>query len=266
MKRTELSLAYTSGQSPAATISAKIVQEEIPANTASLGDLNQMIARAVAHRSARSYMIDCCPAAGLKGDVLTVSLDILVYPSKMDLEYSVTADWGKISGPVRIRRPRRFDIIFDGTDSAELDTKFYGTFIPAMPFFDLSGLRIRTPEMTRSGFRISLSTPAYGVLRAIGAEVGYRHTVTMPLTIKAGTKVSDIKNHVTLTYIDSAGKIAVKQLLLEIPSCVKALLAICDGTGQPKLDIQVNPPDQLAPTVYYSDCDGHVIEVRYEAE
>lgn len=262
MRHIDLSIPFAGAGAESAQISADVVQVDTGADVASLGDLNQMVARAAAGRSARDYMLECCPAAAVRKSILTVTLEIMVYPSDLDLAYSLAVDWGNLSPARLVRKARRLNVIFDGTEAVTLDFLFQGEFIPAMPFFDLAGARIRVPEIIQSGLQLNLSQPVYGVFRAIGDSTGYLHTITMDLEINPDLKISNLRNAVTLTYIDGAGKLAAKKLDLKIPQCVADLLALCDN-GEPKIGGSPEEPD-LVPVIYYSDCSGQVIEIRYE--
>ena len=262
MRHIDLSVPFSSAGAESAQISAEVIQVDTGAGVASLGDLNQMVARAAAGRSARDYMLECCPAAAVKKDILTVTLEVMVYPSDLDLAYSLAADWGNLSPGRLVRKARRLNIIFDGTSSITMDFFFQGEFIAAMPFFDQAGARIRVPAIVQDGLQLNLAQPVYGVFRAIGDSVGYLHIVTMLLQIQSGIKISDLNNAVTLTYIDGAGKLTAKKLDLKIPQCVADLLALCDN-GEPKIGGSPNEPD-LVPVIYYSDCSGEIIEIRYE--
>lgn len=205
---------------------------------ANLADLYQMLTAALSGRSALTYLAGACPYADIDENVITVSLDFFVWPSSLDLAYDPSTNQGELSDQAAHEEHRSFDVIFDGSDYAELP--FIGNFslVPEMVAFDTDGNQIAMPAVTVTDSSIELSAACHTVLRADGLARGFRHTVAMSFTMddaegKEGeiktVSIDKLKCQVTATYIDDGGEKKTETLELEIPPCVEALLAFCPG-------------------------------------
>ena len=250
------------------TIWANLVQKKTPDNTASLGDLNQMIAAAVSGQSAKIYMSSSCPAAILKKHKIIIAINMFVYPSSLDLKYNLTADWGNLSDSRLVRQKRSFEIVFDDSVAEKLDWLFEGTFTPESLFRDYRGAEIRpAPEIFLLPGWVRLSRAAYVALWADGVSLGYQYTLLMEINVAPGNKISALHNTVTLRYTGSGGKDIVKKLDIEIPECATDMLESCDN-GDPELtqlypdlfDPDSSDSDKLV-QIYYSTCDGSVLKI-----
>lgn len=148
---------------------------------ASLGDLAQMLALAGIGQSSYGYLEQVCPYAVTNGDVITVSLDFFVWPSAVDLPYTLKSDIGTILPGVLVEEDRSFDVPFNNTYHSEMPFLFNGTLTPEMPFIDQDGSLMGTPNLTTVDATVVLDETTTSVYRAEGKATGFRHTIEMTL-------------------------------------------------------------------------------------
>lgn len=237
-------------------------------DAATLGDLAQMIAAARGGSSAYTYIAKSCPYATVQDDTVIISLVFYVWPSSLDLQYSLAADLGTILDGEIVEEHRSFDVPFQGSDSADLMYKMLGyTLVEEMPFINSNGDILGGVEVTAGDSSVTLSESAYCVLRADGVATGYKHTIEMHIQKGDNDKIENLKNAITVSWVDDAGEDASEVLELEIPPCVDDLLEECpDGTTT----IWVSCVDRncygdnAKYVVTYNACNGEIISRGWE--
>lgn len=162
---------------------ARLEQEykDDDSTTTTTADLYAMLASAYAGISAYSVVNSGCEYATIVDDVVTVELKFFVWPNRLDLEYSLSSDIGKISEQTVLEFERSFDVIINGTNSVVLPYLFDGTLTPEMPFINMDGAEISEQDPTIDGSVVSFSEKLYCVLRAEGIVKGHMYTMTMTL-------------------------------------------------------------------------------------
>lgn len=243
----------------------RMEQAETSDNTASLGDLNQMITSASSGISALDYALRCCPEVKLKEDSLTISLVVYLYPSILATPYMLSAEWGAVSSQKLVKQAKSFDIIFDNIKKYDFNFIFDGTALAQTPFFDKYGAVLSDIAIDLAPTYISTSKDTYCVFRAQGYASCYEHTITMVLQRKYGYRVSDLKNSLALSYIDSNGKIISSKLDLKFPACAEKLLDTCDD-GTLKVTSDIKEDIIYSTNIYYSTCTGQVLLIAEEPQ
>lgn len=243
-----------------------MAQVEIPEiyNAVNLYDLTQMFTRVTSGLSVRTYRPARCPVT-IQGETVIVPIEFDVFPSSMDMPYSLRSGLGELSGPSRSADPRQeFDIVVPMTDRVTLPflaenlISYWQT-----PCFNEFGEQVFSVGRSRDGATISLDRTCFGVLRVICDAIGYRHTCTMEF-IKGNYSITNVKNSVVASWVDENNEQQTATLDLELPGCVEDLLETCDDGSLPTTIGQTEEDPAGIPTVYYSTCNGFVILLRYE--
>ena len=183
-----LPISLTDPQSGSASAERRFVNvEQIKQSemdkTASMFDIQQMVARARGGVSAKTYRKGDC-AASLKDGVLTTWFDFCVWPSSMDLPHTLIASMGNISAPTIVEEYTEFSLLFGLKDVVELD------FI----LKEISSVRWETQchaengdvvpdvELTMDGLStVRASAKIFGVARVRGKKIGAKHRLTAEL-------------------------------------------------------------------------------------
>jgi hypothetical protein len=186
----------------------------------SVYDINQMVARVMDGISAVTYLADACPYVTVKNGVITVTLDFYVWPSSLDLPYSLTTPFGNISGPEAVSSHKSTDVVFLNTTEVDLGFLFDGAFTPETPVFNEVGsvLNLRGNDFVVEGSTITTEDPVYVAGRASGVASGYKHSIAMEV-IKAGDVTTDA--------VYSVGTWAESGLVYDETSFPVLLLAGC---------------------------------------
>lgn len=256
----------------AASVWLRLEQEAVPLSlrNATLVDMVQMFNRAVSGLSARSYQVDKCQAATIRSDgTIVITLDIFVWPSALDLPYTLDLSYGSVSGATPIEVEREVDVAVEGTASVTLPWLMdYPEAWWQLPCVNEFSEPVAAPDIAVSGSLVSLSASCYGVLRVRGVALGYRHTVTLEIsktnnTVKAepettaslhmatgynggtlpvaqedlptvfhplGYAITSVNISLTAQYVDGNDETQPEIIPLKIPACVLDLLEYCpDG-------------------------------------
>jgi hypothetical protein len=263
---TTLTIPYTGPASILLSPWLRLEQEPVDTTRLSLSDLQTMLAMAINGVPAQVYTAPSCPASVRAGGVV-VPLTVWVWPSALDLPYRLTAALGVVGEPIRIEQEREFDLVIDFASVVDLP------FIVAdvdwewsdLPCFDRFGAEVPRPDLTCDALSIRSSGAFLGVVRIRCRAIGYQHTVTMTLDKAADKKMADIKNSATVAWVDGEGTTVTESLELTIPGCVKELMAACpDGQLVQEATYGSITDEELVPVVYYNDCSGQILAVRYE--
>ncbi len=235
-------------------------------DSATIGDLSQMLNLGKAGQSAFRYITDVCPYAVVFGDVITISLDFYVWPSAIDLNYNLAADLGVISEGESLELARSFDVPLKGVDTVTLPYMFSGTLTPEMPFISSNGSLLTDVDITIDGSQLYSSAKTYCVLRAEGIVTGFKHTVEMAIHKDVEEKILNLNNSIVATWVDDEGESQEDILTLDIPPCVVDLLEECpDGTTVAWTGCFGRNCDGIDYfVVRYNTCTGSIISAQWE--
>lgn len=258
---------------------AKLEQVDAPKSSegATIADAVNMVAYAKQGNSAFDYIADSCTYITVKDGAVIVKLQFWVWPSSMDLDYTLETSIGEIEAGTKVSKIKSFDVIFDKSDSVDVGFIFDGTLKPEMPFFASLGSDISPdPVITQDRTKIELSTTCTTVLRATGRAEGYKHTLTIELATSTKEKIdSDTGEKVTLTgYSLPNPEITVvwgnceendtqciethkDELELSVPQCVTDLLNAC-GEEEPATSLE-NLYDDWKYVVQWDTCRGIIV-------
>lgn len=249
---------------------ARLEQEPIPitAEVTNLVDLYQMLAYVKSGKSAISYIYKTCVYAEIKDGSVIVKLNFYVWPSDLDLNYTLSCDVGEISEKELVKEYISKDVIFNGLDKESIEYIFEGDIEPEMPFYDQYGQRIYPTYNVIDNY-IKLSLPSYCVFRVNGLASGYKHTVTMTFQkLQDGEvfSIDNLSNTIILSYLNELGEVQTDTLKLEIPKCIEDLLTVCkDGNLPGVLGCAGSRCDEdRRYKVYVNSCNGNVILERWE--
>lgn len=263
-------------------------------NNATLADIDAMLALVRSGASARNRQASRCGWAkwDANGD-LVVTLALWVWPSDIDLQYSLTLPPHVTSAePVLERLPRdtKFWVAGSGGE-IELpwlleDASF--AWHPRIGVWDEKSRPAEPPEITQDKARLILTPlpdppPAsggragwgaqgerYGVLWARGTAVGWRHDISIRYPKGGGEQADPAAPAIRITGADSVnvratwtdenGETRTDEATLEIPDCVRDMLEKCPAGS--KNSIRMKPEGEPPVVVYYNTCNGRVLDIR----
>ena len=257
-----LTLTYSSREDAASEATMRMEQLPVTSTAVTLDDLEQMMAMVRGGTSARAYRQPTCPVTVIAGEV-RVTLTVWVWPSALDLDYSLSFAAGVPAARVQIEQEREFDLVIDF--EATIALPFFCRTIELtwsdLPCWDRYGQEVPRPELTTTPTTLQVSAEILGVVRVRCLAIGYAHPVTVTFAKGLDSKILDIKNSVTASWAAGAAT-----LDLQYPACAADLLAACeDGTlVRERVIGQFEDEDDRIPVVYYNDCTGSVLAVRYE--
>ena len=309
MQTTSNAITYTAAAEAPRPSSLRLTLEperiDKRANAATLADLSAMIVGARGGLTARNRQARRCKWASFaaNGDLI-VTLKLMVWPSDLDLAYSLTLPSGVTSSaPIAdaARRDRKFPVA--GSGEVELPWLLQAeasescVWHPAIGVWDAWSRPIEPPVIRRDRTRLVLEgeSEAYGVLHVRGVAVGYRHNLSIryPTGSGPGTprrnifqerlyvaggdssadgpaiSVSSAENfEVTATWTDEHGETRTETATMTIPDCARAFLAECpEGGGEGGESFILHDKSDEGEgtvTVYYNACNGSVLEVRFK--
>lgn len=262
---TAISLAITYAEEAQASVPA-LALEQVPVadNGLTTEDLAAMLALVRAGYSAKTYRPRSCPASVVDGRVV-VPLHVWAWPVPIDLPYVIAANQGDLAAPVLVEVEREFDVVFDFVDRVTLPfaVRSVAWEWTAMPCFDRLSNEVPRPAVTVDGNTLTLGDEVLAVLRVRCVAVGYLHALT--LRIGKGTNaITDVEAVVSAGWRAKAGAQAT-ELQLDLPGCVDLLLASCaDGSLVAEAHGSVRDDTERVAVVYYNDCTGAELAVRYE--
>lgn len=269
------------GRSPALRLTLEPERVE-GANRATLSDIDAMIAMARSGASARNRQIARCRWARWDNGDLICTLALWVWPSDIDLEYSLSLPPGVTSAErVLTREPRDVKVWVAGS-GGDIELPWLlesASFVwhPRIGVWDAWSRPETPPGITQERARLILSGEGdrYGVLWARGTAVGWRHDISIRYPTGGGNERPDtdktdprapvylayipgggsdpaapgisIKNaddiKVTATWTDETGEQREESATLTIPECVKRLLEKCPQGTKRTGNIRVKPAD-----------------------
>lgn len=261
MTTATLSATYT-GATPADQ-GPTLLLEQLPVASGKLtaDDLEQMLALVRQGISAKTYRPADCPATVVDSEVL-VPVDFYVWPNSLATSYSLAANQGELGEGMAVAIEREFDMVVDFT--TVVDLPFAVSALTAtwssLPCFDRHSRQVSTPLIIWEGPRLHLSSEVLGVLRIRCTAMGFLHTLKLRW-LKGDSKIDGVKVVVAAAWADQT---LTEQL--DLPGCVEQLLAECeDGERvRERGGSKATQEDETIPVVYFNDCDGSVLALRYE--
>lgn len=258
---------------------AALEQENPPKSSddATLRDAVAMLDYVQQGNSAFDYIAENCSSVRVVDGKVTITIGFFVWPSRMDLEYSLRTTEGVISDSSSIYREHRsFSIVFNNSSSENVGYLFEGTLRPEMPFYTEKGVDISPdPTITVNGPAVQLSREATTSLRANVIAEGYRHELVLTLSEAGTTKIDpETGEEVALEgYTIPTPKVFVDwgaeddeetndSLTMEIPACAESLLNACPGDdvgGGTNLNI-IDDDDNLYYFIYWDTCEGEIVD------
>lgn len=261
MKKLTLVLNYAaSTYSP----TVGLEQEPVADNTLTTTDLYSMIAMVKSGKSAKLYKPETCNVSIIDGKVLA---DLIVYswPKPYDLDYTTVTNYGEIKDRISIKQSREFDFIINMSTKIELpfivESISYET--TQLPFFNNDGEVVPEPVITFDERFVYVSSEVIGVIRLTCVAKGYSHIVSLSFD-KGDSNIDNVNISVSSNWY-YGGELNTETLSLELPGCLALLLKTCEDDLITERNYgSVKGKDTLIPVVYYSDCDGSFLTVRYE--
>ena len=304
MQTTSANITYTPAsdeREPSLRLTLEPENVEAGRNRATLADIDAMLAMARSGASARNRQISRCGWASwaANGDLIC-TLSLWVWPSELDLTYSLTLPSGVTSAEPVLVRERRDTKLWVAGSGGTLELPWLlesascvwhgnigvwdGWSRPAAP----PAISLDRARLILDGERGA--SGVYGVLAVQGMAVGWRHEISIRYPTGTGKDDADdsgdsrfyvavggdatapgisVRNaddiDVTATWTDERGETREETARLAIPDCVKALLEECP-TGARTGSIRVKPADGTdgPVVVYYNACNGRMLDVRRE--
>lgn len=245
-------------------------------NNATLADIDAMLALVRSGASARNRQASRCGWAkwAANGD-LVVTLALWVWPSDIDLQYSLTLPPNVTSAePVLERLPRDTKFWVAGS-GGEIELPWLleeATFAwhPRIGVWDEKSRADAPPEIAKDKARLILSGEGerYCVLWALGTAVGWRHDISIryptggqddPAAPAISVTAADSVN-VRATWADENGETKTADAALEIPACARDMLEKCPAGS--KNSIRMRPEGDPPVTVFYNSCNGRVLDIQ----
>ena len=257
-----LTLTYSGREAADSEATLRLEQMPVATTAVTLDDLEQMMAMVRGGTSATAYRQPTCPVTVIAGEV-RVPLTVWVWPSDLALDYSLSFAAGVPDARVQIEQEREFDLVidFDTTIALPFFCRTIELIWSDLPCWDQFGNEVPRPELTATPTALQVSAEILGVVRVRCLAIGYAHPVTVTFAKGLDSKILDIKNTVTASW--SAG---VATLDLQYPACAADLLAACEDGELVRERVigQFTDEEDRIPVVYYNDCTGSVLAVRYE--
>jgi len=259
-----------SAAADASDVWLKLQQVPVPKSgqTANISDLIKMYINARSGLSARTYQASRCPAT-VEDETVTIHLQVMVFPSSLDLPYTLDGQPVQPAQPVTLRAPREFDVIIPMANRVDLGFIAENfEILEATQFYGPDGGLIPRPGISISGSYLLISEICFAVLRVRCIALGWIHDLDLSVTKQDGYNITNLSATVQATWMDN-DILQSDSLEMEIPDCVEALLATCpDGTlagiaGTSKTNPD-NPDKKNKTVVWYSTCTGSILRVDNE--
>lgn len=242
------------------------------ANNPSLGDLGAMLRYARSGLSARNYQLERCRWATLRANgVLEVELSCFVWPSRPELAYTVGLPAEVRPGPVEaVRLQRQWKYWVGGNGLLELPWRLEGAALYWQPGFacvDEFCSAITPPDLRHEYATIEVlgELPSYGVLVVQGTAIGFRHRFSLQFAkFDENGPAQSIELEsvpVSATWTDEEGEIRTESADVEIPQCVRDLLATC-ADGRPLFNLSVKRNGAKGRDIAFSTCTGKMLAMR----
>lgn len=204
-----------------------------------------------------------CPVSFFDGAAI-VELDFYALPSSADLRFELGSSIGTIGPAQIVELPRARDLIVPLVDTVELD--FLPVSDPQLfwqtPCYAADGSELAEQELRVIGTTIRFAQQLFGVARMAATAWGHKHRLTVVID-KGDNRITLEPPVITVAWRNTAGETVTSQLELQVPECVQAALAICDGDGQSRSSFCAQKQDEISTVnVYYSTCTGEILSIR----
>lgn len=240
----------------------RMEQRPVSSNKLTAADLQAMLALVQSGTSARAYKPPGCEASVL-ADQVVADLTLKIWPSSLELPYTISADLVTVGSKSALLEWHEFDLIVPMADRVDLPYRTRDITVTwQTPTYTRQGVEIPPPAITTSPTGLRLAAEVFGVLRISCLALGWSHPLRFAMAKSEATSITSLKPAVALTW--SGGS---EQLALKLPGCLEALLALCpDGTSKRARSMSTvdNEDDDLVPVVYWSPCSERFLAVRYE--
>lgn len=239
--------------------SLNLLQEPVPVSltSPSFQDFSAMLGFARSGLSAKFYEKDDCPAEMIDG-WLHISLAVLVFPSRMDLEYTPTLSGGEVHEKEEVLHPVEFDALCTLSESIDLDYLISDLQLNReIPCYSERSRILPAPSWRLEGSKVVFNSSHFSLYRIKGLAKGFSHPVTVKVEVKEGYKTEDIQAKFQVTWKQD-GELQQKSMELTIPECVAAYLNTCEDGD--KRDPLLSDSGKR-PKVFFSGCTGKVLKV-----
>ena len=256
-----LSIIYNGPESGNGSDWIALEQQPVSSAVLTAADLQTMLAMAMAGISARAYKQPGCEAY-IIGNTAYAELALYVWPSRLDLAYTVSTTLLTVGQVTQLRQEREFDLVAGLADKVELP--FYAENITATwqtPCYTADGLEVEPPAITATPTALYLDAPVFGVLRIRCTACGYSQALLFEMPKTGNVSISNIRPRVTVSY----GTAQAVSIDIELPACLESLMAACeDGSTYRDHAFGRVENDETVPAIYYSPCTGYMLLVRNE--
>jgi len=246
---------------------------------ANLFDIFQMMGRSASGLTSFSYEPTELSFLSFSSTSIKLNLDFWVFPSNLDLAYSLRINTGSIHSKVYEEVPRVGNIVIPLQNQIKLPyliDQSLSTFTWETPIYNSVGQLLNSQTINIEGPYLYFNEEIFGVIRANAVAKGHRHTAT--LTFPKSTigrqeiaglvsnqlnfnSITNTKCSVICTYIDLKGDVQEEILELKIPKSVVDLLAECPNgrlRSNPRCDASESAYTSRL-TIYYSTCTGEIL-------
>jgi hypothetical protein len=159
------------------------IKEQEYKETVTMYDIQQMVARARSGMSAWSYKPYDCPA-WIEGPSVVTEFDFYAWVSRPDLQYSLSTNFGNVSGPTVVLKSVEFSVTFELTDVVEFDfiLEEISSWHWETQCYDNQGNVVDNVTIEMDGLTtLRASAPIFGVVRLYAVKRGMKHTLTARL-------------------------------------------------------------------------------------
>ncbi len=264
----------------------KMEQEEVSetAENANLSDIFQMLGRSASGLTAFSYRPPGMSYVVYTHSLITVDIDFWVFPSDLDLAYSLSINQGTLSSKTYDEVEKVGNIVVPLSDQIQMPyllNENASSLGWETPVYNSLGEVLDSVPLVIDGAYITFLEDVFGVIRARFFAKGYRYTATLTFpkspdgraqlrglinNQSSFTSIVNIACTVICTFIDENGNTQEEVLELKIPSAVADLLAECPSTGEivadPRPDVAEEDIPTYITTYYYSTCTGEIISTE----
>jgi hypothetical protein len=240
----------------------RMEQQPVSSNRLTAADLQAMLALVQSGTSARAYKPPGCEASVL-ADQVVADLTLKVWPSSLELPYTLAGDLVTVGAKYALQEWHEFDLIIPMADRVELPYLCEGVTVTwQTPAYTRQGVEIQPPAITTSPTGLRMDAEVFGVLRIRCLALGWSHPLRFAMAKTDAIAITSLKPAVTLTWAGGD-----ERLDLKLPGCLEALLAFCpDATSKRARALSTvdNEDDELVPVVYWSPCSGRMLAMRME--
>lgn len=287
MTESSLNISFSVDALTASSIWLKLEQkmlEEHKVKSPSLAMVSQMVIRAMAGISASTVLYSDCPVEILDTTV-RVSLPFYVWPSSMDLAYSLSSNIeGEISEGEIVEVERETDVIFTMSDSVDMGTLFnLLEFEWQTPCYNKQGIIVANKNVTSDGAFLLIDQPVFGVLRTRGKQQGILYTAHLDFEKSTEgaddlvqavedsnaplNSITNVNSEITAAW-SNGSEDKTTTLKLKIPKCALDILSRCseeDGGGISWGGSVIEEEDEESvTTIWYSTCNGKILKKIHE--